>query len=62
MKFGDKVKIRLLELDGFITAICFRGEQKTYEVSFFSNGEYNQKWFEDFELQEEGDEVRKMLI
>lgn len=57
IKFGDKVKIRLLELDGFITAICIRGEHKTYEISYFSNGEYNQKWFEDFEIQEKDDAV-----
>lgn len=51
MKHGDRVKIKLLELDGYITAICFRGSYTTYEVSFFTNGEYNQKWFESFELE-----------
>ena len=51
-KFGDKVEITLLELYGYITAICFRGDYVTYEVSFFSNGEYHQVWFEGFEINE----------
>ena len=51
MKFGDLVKIKLLELNGYITAVCCRDEYITYEVSFFSNGEYNQKWFEKFEIE-----------
>ncbi len=51
-KFGDKVEITLLELFGYITAICYRGEYVTYEVSFFSNGEYRQIWFEGFEINE----------
>jgi len=50
--FGDKVKIILLELYGYITAICYRGDYVTYEVSFFSNGEYHQVWFENFEIEE----------
>jgi hypothetical protein len=49
--FGDLVKINLLELTGYITAICYRGGYITYEVTYFSNGEHNQKWFEYFELE-----------
>ena len=52
IKFGDLVKIKLLELNGYITAICYRGEAVTYEVSYFSNGEYSQKWVEEFEIEE----------
>jgi len=51
-KFGDKVEITLLELYGYITAICYRGDYVTYEVSFFSNGEYHQVWFDGFEINE----------
>lgn len=49
--FGDKVIIKLLELSGYVTAICLRGSYVTYEVSYFSNGNYEQKWFEYFELE-----------
>jgi hypothetical protein len=51
MKFGDKVKIKLLELDGYITAICYRGQYMTLEISYFSNGVYYQGWFETFEVE-----------
>ncbi len=48
---GDKVRIVLLELDAFITAICYRSNNNiTFEISYFSNGEYNQKWVESFEI------------
>jgi hypothetical protein len=48
---GDKVKINLLELNGYITAICLRLGNTSYEVSYFSNGDYQQKWFENFEIE-----------
>mgnify|MGYP001342181768 CR=1 FL=1 len=51
-EIGDKVRIVLLELDAFITAICFRSHNNvTFEISYFSNGEYNQKWVEYFEIE-----------
>ena len=50
---GDLVTIRLLELSGYVTAICTRhGGNVSYEVSYFSNGEYNQKWFDIFEIKQ----------
>jgi len=48
---GDKVKINLLELNGYITAICLRLGNTSYEVSYFSNGDYHQKWLEHFEIE-----------
>jgi hypothetical protein len=48
---GDKVKINLLELNGYITAICLRLGNTSYEVSYFSNGDYQQKWLEHFEIE-----------
>jgi hypothetical protein len=50
-EIGDKVKINLLELNGYITAICLRLGNTSYEVSYFSNGDYQQKWFEHFEIE-----------
>ncbi len=50
-EFGDIVKIKLLELYGFVTAICYHGDNISYEISFFSNGEYHQKWMESFEFE-----------
>lgn len=50
-KFGEKVEIKLLELYGYVTAVCYRGEHETYEISYFSNGEYYKIWFYDFELE-----------
>lgn len=50
-QIGVTVKINLLELNGYITAICIRNNNYiSYEVSFFSNGEYNQKWFDVYEI------------
>ena len=51
-ELGQRVKIKLLELHGFITAIILRPGNTSYEVSFFTNGEYSQKNFEEFELTE----------
>lgn len=51
-EIGEKVFIKLLELNAYITAICYRSNNnKTYEISYFSNGEYNQKWVEFFEIE-----------
>ena len=54
MKFelGQLVEIKLLELWGYVTAVIFRPGNTSYEVSFFTNGEYYQKNFEEFELTE----------
>lgn len=54
MKFelGQQVEIRLLELHGFITSVILRPGNTSYEVSFFTNGEYSQRNFEEFELTE----------
>jgi hypothetical protein len=49
-EYGDMVIIKLLELQGFITAVCIRGAYITYEVTYFSNGEHYQRWFEYFEI------------
>jgi len=35
---------------GYITAVLFRGNSYLYEVSYFSNGMYEQRWFESFEI------------
>lgn len=51
MQLGQRVKIKLLELHGFVTAIILRPGNTSYEVSFFTNGEYSQKNFEEFELE-----------
>lgn len=51
MKLGQRVKIKLLELHGFVTAIILRPGNTSFEVSFFSNGEYYQRNFEEFELE-----------
>lgn len=51
---GDLVRIKLLDLDGYITAICHRRGNTSYEVSYFANSEYCQKWMEDFEISPQG--------
>lgn len=50
-EYGDMVIIKLLELQGFITAVCIRGDYVTYEVTYFSNGDHYQRWFEYFEIK-----------
>ncbi|MDD4689054.1 MAG: hypothetical protein PHE51_04830 [Eubacteriales bacterium] len=50
-EIGALVFIKLLELNGYITAICFRLGNISYEVSFFSNAEYKQIWMENFEIE-----------
>lgn len=47
---GDLVSLKLLELNGYVTAICQRVGNYTYEISFFSNAEYKQIWVENFEI------------
>ena len=48
---GERVNIVLLELPGIVTAICIRDNNNiTYEVIYFSNGEYNQNWFDHYEI------------
>lgn len=51
LDYGDRVIIKILELQGFITAVCIRGKYITYEVTYFSNGEHYQRWFEYFEIE-----------
>lgn len=57
MKFeiGQLVEIKVLALCGYVTAIkILQGPAYNYEVSYFTNGEYFQHWFEDFEIKEAG--------
>ena len=51
-ELGQRVEIILLELYGFITTVILRPGNTSYEVSFFTNGEYCQRNFEEFELTE----------
>ena len=50
IQIGEPVKIRLLELYGYITAILLRGTWKQYEISYFSNGEYKTMWADRFQF------------
>lgn len=51
-KIGDIVKIKLLELYGYITAMRIQKDNYvSYEVSYFSNGDYFQLYFDEFEIE-----------
>lgn len=50
-EIGDLVTIKLLDMDAYVTAICHRREGTTYELSYFANSEYYQKWMEVFEIE-----------
>ena len=53
LDIGQLVEIKILGLQGYVTAIkIIKGPQYNYEVSYFTNGEYCQHWFEDFEIKE----------
>lgn len=61
-KCGTKIKLTNANVPGFITAICIRGKNITYEVSYFLNSVYCSNWFNsyEFELVEENESSDKI--
>jgi hypothetical protein len=47
---GNEALIKNANVKGFITAICIRGIQITYEICYYLNGVYNSHWFNDYEF------------
>ena len=47
---GSVVNIKAINLKGYLTGICIRDGRITYEVSYFSDGNYKQSWFCDYEI------------
>ena len=50
---GIEVDIKVLNVKGFITAICIRETKIAYEISYFVNNEYKQIWLQDYEFSTE---------
>jgi hypothetical protein len=49
-KCGNEVKIKKIDLNGFITGINIRDNRIMYEVSYFMNNTYCAHWFCEYEL------------
>lgn len=47
---GTKVNIKLLNAPAIITGITIRNQTIVYELSFFSNGERQQEWMNEYEF------------
>lgn len=62
VKIGEPVRIKLLELYGYITAILLRGTGKQYEISFFSNSEYKTIWVERFQFDRTQTKISEEII
>jgi hypothetical protein len=50
-KCGTSVKIKNIDLKGFITGISIRDERITYEISYFMNNTYYTHNFCEYELE-----------
>ncbi len=48
---GTEINIKNVNIDGFITGINIRNKIVRYEISFFSNGKYNQMWMNEYEFK-----------
>ena len=48
---GSTIKTRTGDIVAIITAISIRFEKRTYEVSYFFNGEYHSAWLSEQEFE-----------
>ncbi len=56
---GSRIETQIGKIEAIITGINIRGERVTYEISYFSNGEYKNTWLDvsEFIVIDEGNMV-----
>lgn len=50
IKYGTPVITKSGKINAFITGVCIRGENMTYELSYFDGGTHNEVWLYRFEF------------
>lgn len=60
-KIGTNVIIGDNIAKGVITGIKIRGNYINYEISYYLNGEYNQKWLTEYEFNTIGEKKQDKI-
>lgn len=50
-KCGTLVNLKNININGYITGICIRADNITYEISYFMNFTYCTHWFNIYEFE-----------
>lgn len=62
LKTGQQIITKSGKISATITGICMRGNNLSYEVSYFSNNSYHQYWIYEFEFDVDNSEKALLVL